>query len=130
MHRFTSEFGMGSGGSNALWSPGKLACRRWSHIPGDCLVSTNRVVDQAVCPVFLSCYYTGLVTTSAVFSLSALHPNQQRRLRVRCLMQPIANNLDYMVKPHGQLVLVSSTPHNAYTPSLSTSWSWTALQGT
>ncbi|QBL28141.1 hypothetical protein IPC550_13000 [Pseudomonas aeruginosa] len=27
----------------------------------------------------------------------------------------------YMVKPHGQLVLVSSTPHNAYTPSLSTS---------
>jgi len=25
-----------------------------------------------------------------------------------------------MVKPHGQLVLVSSTPHNAYTPSLST----------
>ena len=31
-----------------------------------------------------------------------------------------ANNPDYMVKPHGQLVLVSSTPHNASTPSLST----------
>ena len=27
----------------------------------------------------------------------------------------------YMVKPHGQLVLVSSTPHSAYTPNLSTS---------
>src|SRR5471030_2396850 len=27
----------------------------------------------------------------------------------------------YMVKPHGQLVLVSSTPHSAYTPILSTS---------
>ena len=40
----------------------------------------------------------------------------------------LTNNLDYMVKPHGQLVLVSSTPHNASTPSLSTSWSWTALQ--
>ena len=26
----------------------------------------------------------------------------------------------YMVKPHGQLVSVSSTPHNAYTPDLST----------
>ncbi len=26
-----------------------------------------------------------------------------------------------MVKPHGQLVQVSSTPHNAYTPCLSTS---------
>lgn len=25
-----------------------------------------------------------------------------------------------MVKPHGQLVQVSSTPHNAYTPCLST----------
>ena len=25
MHRFTSEFGMGSGGTNALWPPGKLA---------------------------------------------------------------------------------------------------------
>ena len=29
--------------------------------------------------------------------------------------------LDYMVKPHGQLVQVSSTPHSAYTPCLSTS---------
>jgi len=28
-----------------------------------------------------------------------------------------------MVKPHGQLVLVSSTPHSASTPNLSTSWS-------
>jgi len=28
-----------------------------------------------------------------------------------------------MVKPHEQLVPVSSTPHNAYTPGLSTSWS-------
>ena len=27
----------------------------------------------------------------------------------------------YMVKPHGQLVRVSSTSHNAYTPRLSTS---------
>jgi len=25
-----------------------------------------------------------------------------------------------MVKPHGQLVSVSSTPHSAYTPDLST----------
>ena len=27
----------------------------------------------------------------------------------------------YMVKPHGQLVLVSSMPHSTYTPNLSTS---------
>ena len=31
------------------------------------------------------------------------------------------DKLDYMVKPHEQLVLVSFTPHNASTPSLSTS---------
>ena len=35
----------------------------------------------------------------------------------------------YRVKPHGQLVLVSSTHCCAYTPSLSTSWSRTTLQG-
>src|SRR5690242_9497012 len=35
----------------------------------------------------------------------------------------------YRVKPHGQLVLVSSTHYCAYTPSLSTSWSRTTLQG-
>ena len=34
----------------------------------------------------------------------------------------------YRIKPHGQLVLVSSTPRGASTPSLSTSWSRTTLQ--
>lgn len=29
----------------------------------------------------------------------------------------------YIVKPHEQLVSVSSTPRSAYTPDLSTSWS-------
>jgi len=32
-----------------------------------------------------------------------------------------------MAIPHGRLVLVSSTPHGAYTPSLSTSSSTRAL---
>jgi hypothetical protein len=35
----------------------------------------------------------------------------------------------YRIKPHGQLVLVSSTHYCASTPSLSTSWSRTTLQG-
>src|ERR1700712_4778297 len=35
----------------------------------------------------------------------------------------------YRVKPHGQLVLVSLTHYCASTPSLSTSWSRTTLQG-
>src|SRR5690349_13969440 len=50
----------------------------------------------------------------------------------------LANNLNlvfdfgsqsYRVKPHGQLVLVSLTRYRASTPSLSTSWSRTTLQG-
>ena len=35
----------------------------------------------------------------------------------------------YRIKPHGQLVLVSLRPYSPSTPSLSTSWSWTTLQG-
>ena len=35
----------------------------------------------------------------------------------------------YRIKPHGQLVLVSCTHYCASTPSLSTSWSRTTLQG-
>src|SRR4029077_10593155 len=35
----------------------------------------------------------------------------------------------YRIKPHGQLVLVSSRPYGPSTSSLSTSWSWTTLQG-
>ena len=35
----------------------------------------------------------------------------------------------YRVKPHGQLVLVSSSGYPLCTPSLSTSWSRTTLQG-
>jgi len=35
----------------------------------------------------------------------------------------------YRVKPHGQLVRVSSRPHGPCTSRLSTSWSRTTLQG-
>src|SRR3546814_8149414 len=35
----------------------------------------------------------------------------------------------YRIKPHGQLVLVSCAHYCASTPSLSTSWSRTTLQG-
>src|SRR5690606_772146 len=39
------------------------------------------------------------------------------------------NHQGYRIKPHGQLVSVSSTHYCASTPDLSTSWSRTALQG-
>jgi hypothetical protein len=35
----------------------------------------------------------------------------------------------YRIKPHGQLVPVSSSDCSPCTPGLSTSWSWTTLQG-
>lgn len=49
------------------------------------------------------------------FGSFRLHTPQSGLSRVRKLLGC------YMVKPHGQLVLVSSTPHSAYTPNLSTS---------
>ena len=49
------------------------------------------------------------------FQIGVQHPSQFLVISIK------AKPLDYMVKPHEQLVLVSSTPHNAYTPSLSTS---------
>ena len=42
MHRFTSEFGMGSGGSNALLSPGKLVGVAWSYVRLHSLASPNK----------------------------------------------------------------------------------------
>ena len=55
------------------------------------------------------------------FQVVLRHWTQSQHPTVFLFPTRVANNLDYMVKPHGQLVLVSSTPHNAYTPSLSTS---------
>ena len=69
LSRITAEFGMGSGGSNSLWSPSKIV------------------------------------------TIENIYKKQSKSKSHQC----------YMIKPHGQLVLVSSTPCSAYTPSLSTS---------
>lgn len=44
-------------------------------------------------------------------------------------ISPGHNHQCYRIKPHGQLVSVSLTHYCASTPSLSTSWSRTTLQG-
>ena len=49
--------------------------------------------------------------------------------RVHGRGRPWHRSQGYRVKPHGQLVLVSSRHYCPYTPSLSTSWSRTTLQG-
>src|SRR5689334_5520317 len=99
MHRFTSEFGMGSGGSNALWSS------RNSGTEPSFDASANWVCDS-LC---------GFCEWLRTFGSLRLHTPQSGLFRVHKLLGC------YMVKPHGQLVLVSSTPHSAYTPNLSTS---------
>ncbi len=78
LFRFTSEFGMESGGSKTLWSPSKFFNSE-------------------------SCFCV-LYTFNSVFASSPSKP-------LGCCM----------VKPHGQLVSVSSMPHSTYTPDLSTS---------
>ncbi len=78
LFRFTSEFGMESGGSKTLWSPSKFFN-----------------LESCLCVLY---------TFNSVLALSPSKP-------LGCCM----------VKPHGQLVSVSSMPHSTYTPDLSTS---------
>ena len=100
MTRFTSEFGMDSGGSTSLWAPGK----RVLHVS---MQTHVRNISQ--------CVNGAHVQTKP--SNSSCHPPGQKR-----------HFGGYMVKPHGQLVLVSFTRYRASTPSLSTSWSTRVLQ--
>ncbi len=78
LFRFTSEFGMESGGSKTLWSPSKFFNS-----------------ESCLCVLY---------TFNSVLASSPSKP-------LGCCM----------VKPHGQLVSVSSMPHSTYTPDLSTS---------
>ena len=82
LRRFTSEFGMGSGGTTALVPPGIF-----------CMLTVILSYNHQLNPEH----------SAENQSLSPKH--------LRCCK----------VKPHGSLVLVSSTYRYAYTPSLSTS---------
>ena len=104
MLHFTSEFGMDSGGSKALWSPSKNG--------DECMVTLIRNLSFAADRSHLN---EGHLLTPFRFGGKPIKKGERS---LWC----------YMVKPHEQLVPVSSTPHSAYTPGLSTSWSRTALQ--
>ena len=93
---FTSEFGMGSGGSYSLLSPGKSALglsSPISHLSADELPSEE---------IVRACRE---IKESRIWYVHLGHVQTLER---------------YMVKPHGQLVLVSFTHYCASTPSLST----------
>ena len=130
MDRFTSEFGMESGGSSPLWSPGNSACNTAIAAP-----QIGRSINRSA-----RSRATSIHCNASTFVLPSLHNPARSKLLLeshnvsqRCVNSTVHQRrhqrpLDYMVKPHGQLVLVSSTPYNASTPSLSTWWSSTALQ--
>ena len=93
---FTSEFGMGSGGSRSLYPPGKLFQRAafWA---------THR--NSGSCIRRLGIF--ALVRRRLPYMTTRYGPHPK----------PLGC---YMVKSHGQLVLVSSAHRCTSTPSLST----------
>ena len=62
-----------------------------------------------------------MVIQTLIQIVSWLDQTLNRLTDLQLLKLLAAGKLGYMVKPHGQLVQVSSTPHSAYTPCLSTS---------
>ena len=112
LSRFTTEFEKGSGGTNSLWSSGKLAT-----LSSNSLTGYWRLMHQH-----------GLFKKANKWLTST--PNWPSRSNfLRHILWILGSFLvsrpgihsSYMIKPHEQLVLVSSTPHNAYTSRLSTS---------
>ena len=108
--RFTVLFEMGRGGSERLLPPSE---------GGGLLVlrSTDRIWRRVRGFLGHSVVYRLYLYVIAAYCVFYL---ERRSIN---LIQ------GYRVKPHGQLVLVSLTHYCASTPSLSTSWSRTTLQG-
>ena len=148
---------MGSGGSNTLWSSSKsveskpafrlLVPRRvrtqtpqfglptvLSFNSRSYSILNNQIRVQVVNPQQQSSFNSRalFLLLSCFLSVSLLRHfvwlSQPNFLPSACASLSLKSLWRYIVKPHGQLVLVSSTPHNAYTPSLSTCWSYRALQ--
>jgi hypothetical protein len=101
--RFTVLFGMGRRGTNALWSSEKLGGGRHAAPPSGmvlgCVFNSGRSLDCLI-----------------------VRATEQSRLEPQ-------RACGYRIKPHGQLVRLSSTHYCASTWRLSTSWSRTTLQG-
>ncbi len=122
LRRFTSEFGMGSGGTTALVPPGKFF-----------VLSTQFFIASAALPALVK----SVTYFSMLLPFRRLSPcccanycvlNSESKLKI--LSNPPKHLRRCKVKPHGSLVPVSSTHRCAYTPGLSTSSSSTFLQET
>ena len=106
--RFTVLFGMGRSGTTLLWPSGIGFVPRGRARSLGTNSCGRKDTSHTGCSHIL--YFFLLAFSS---------------LRRSCL----SKQHGYGIKPHGQLVPVSFTPHSASTPGLSTSWSRTTLQG-
>ena len=122
LRRFTSEFGMGSGGTTALVPPGKFF-----------VLSTQFFIASAALPALVKSvtYFSMLLPFlrwSPCCCANYCVLNSESKLKI--FSNPPKQLRRCKVKPHGSLVPVSSTHRCAYTPGLSTSSSSTFLQET
>src|SRR3954468_2815717 len=110
----------------------------WAFVlwgPGDDLLSHGQSAISSARRRFTVLFGMGRGGANALWSPGILEEGSSGSLS--CVLHRAAmtdghrthERQGYRVKPHGQLVLVSSTHYCAYTPSLSTSWSRTTLQG-
>ena len=97
--RFTSEFGMDSGGATTLWFPDKFGNLESCY-------SLSQVIEIK--------FWVHTTLSVTLFRVSS-------NFVFRNISFSYKTHQGCMVKPHESLVQVSSTPHNAYTPCLSTS---------
>lgn len=108
---------MGRRGATSLWSSSVTGC----GLAAACAAAPPPIWEEA------HASHIGL----RVLGLCAAHG--LRGLYLACVFVSNGtwphNPQSYRIKPHGQLVLVSYTHYCASTPSLSTSWSRTTLQG-
>ncbi len=122
LRRFTSEFGMGSGGTTALVPPGKFF-----------VLSTQFFIASAALPALVKSvtYFSMLLLFRRLSPCCCANYcvlNSESELKI--FSNPPKHLRRCKVKPHGSLVPVSSTHRCAYTPGLSTSSSSTFLQET
>ena len=138
MTRFTSEFGMGSGGSMSLWPPGNSFWRLAICIPFEFLTlswldNLRTLYNHFVIVKFLNMAarkdgwvktfqsYLEFGSKPALLFVSALQMYCVCVSSVVDIRPSLESTLRYIVKTHGQLVLVSFMHYCTSTPNLSTS---------
>lgn len=122
---------MGRSGATLLWSSSVTGCLRGMRFSR--LTPTNQSgkkhtsLDPSAVVYVFRVFDIVRVAMGTEFAQCALTWVRQR---LYLFERYLKRNLQgYRIKPHGQLVLVSYVHYCTSTPSLSTSWSRTTLQG-